>query len=124
MDSHTVIRTLREAEYSSHTSLDETNGRLNDHGTPANRYEHIADSRHAAPEDAAVLSHLTHTMTNIISQFPYREQVLLALTYFEGLTLSDAGQVLGISEAKASAIHAKALLSLKDGCAKLATSTI
>lgn len=42
-----------------------------------------------------------------------REQMVIALYYFEGFTLSRIGDVLGVTESRVSQIHSKALLALR-----------
>jgi RNA polymerase sigma factor FliA len=46
-----------------------------------------------------------------------REQTVLGLYYFEGMTLSQIGDVLGVTESRICQIHTKAVMSLR---AKLA----
>lgn len=41
-----------------------------------------------------------------------RDQVIIALYYFEGLTLAEIGQVLGVTESRVSQLHTKAGLAL------------
>jgi RNA polymerase sigma factor for flagellar operon FliA len=48
-----------------------------------------------------------------INRLPDREKVVLALYYYEGLTLSQIGQVLGITESRVCQIHTKAVLQLR-----------
>jgi RNA polymerase sigma factor FliA len=38
---------------------------------------------------------------------------VVTLYYFEGLTLSEIGQVLGVTESRVSQIHTKAVLQLR-----------
>ena len=44
---------------------------------------------------------------------------MLALYYYEGLTLSEIGEVLGVTESRVCQIHTKAILQLR---ARLADS--
>jgi RNA polymerase sigma factor for flagellar operon FliA len=63
----------------------------------------------AAVEDAE----LRHTMRSEVRNLPERERTVLALYYDEGLTLSEIGQVLGVTESRVSQIHTKAVLQLR-----------
>ena len=47
-----------------------------------------------------------------VKKLPAPESRLIQLVYFEGYTLQDAGEVLGISKSWASRLHAKILESL------------
>jgi RNA polymerase sigma factor for flagellar operon FliA len=48
----------------------------------------------------------------LIAELPKQSAALIRATYFEGLTLQDAGQRLGISKAWASRLHARTLEQL------------
>ncbi|MGI9023652.1 MAG: RNA polymerase sigma factor WhiG [Acidimicrobiales bacterium] len=48
-----------------------------------------------------------------INRLPEREKVVLALYYYENLTLNQIGQVLGITESRVCQIHTKAVLQLR-----------
>lgn len=48
-----------------------------------------------------------------VRQLPERDQVIVALYYYEGLTLSEIGQVLQVSESRVSQLHTRATLALK-----------
>ena len=39
-----------------------------------------------------------------------REKIVLTLYYYEGLTLAEIGQVLGVTESRVCQIHTKAVL--------------
>ena len=49
---------------------------------------------------------------DLVKKLPAPESRLIQLVYFEGYTLQDAGEVLGISKSWASRLHAKILESL------------
>ena len=44
---------------------------------------------------------------------PDRERLVLTLYYYEGLTLSEIGDVLGVTESRVCQIHTKAILQLR-----------
>ena len=48
-----------------------------------------------------------------INRLPEREKVVLALYYYENLTLGQIGQILGITESRVCQIHTKAVLQLR-----------
>jgi RNA polymerase sigma factor FliA len=48
-----------------------------------------------------------------INELPQRERVVLTLYYYEGLTLAEIGQVLGVTESRICQVHTKAVLHLK-----------
>ena len=48
-----------------------------------------------------------------INRMPEREKIVLTLYYYEDLTLTEIGQVLGVTESRVCQIHTKAVLHLK-----------
>jgi RNA polymerase sigma factor FliA len=60
-------------------------------------------------------------LAGAITSLPEREQTVITLYYFEGLTLAEIGRVLGVSESRVSQIHTKAMLVLR---AKLADAPL
>jgi len=52
-----------------------------------------------------------------INQMGDREKTVITLYYYEGLTLAEIGEILGVTESRVSQIHTKSLLQLR---AKLA----
>lgn len=48
-----------------------------------------------------------------LQELPEREREMLSLYYYEGLTLKEIGQVMGVSESRVSQIHGKALTLLR-----------
>ena len=48
-----------------------------------------------------------------ISRLPEREKLVIALYYYENLTLREIGEVLGVTESRVSQLHTKAVLRLK-----------
>jgi RNA polymerase sigma factor FliA len=54
-------------------------------------------------------------LTDAIKRLPEREQLVVALYYYENLTLREIGEVLGVTESRVSQLHTKAVLRLKSG---------
>lgn len=52
-------------------------------------------------------------LAEFITSLGDREKTVLTLYYFEGLTMSEIGQVLGVTESRVCQIHAKAILQLR-----------
>lgn len=82
--------------------------------------EHVAV--HDAPVDndevlqpgrAMEEGELRTAMRREIGRLPEREQAVLVLYYEDGLTLSEIGDALGVTESRISQIHAKAVLQLR-----------
>jgi RNA polymerase sigma factor FliA len=59
------------------------------------------------PLDVAAGEQAQDTFRAAFTRLPEREQVLAVLLYVEGLTLREAGRAIGISESRASQLHAR-----------------
>ena len=64
------------------------------------------------PSDAAEASDLCRAIRELVDELPEQEQKLIRGIYFEGLSIKEAGQRVGISKAWASRVHARTLDSL------------
>jgi RNA polymerase sigma factor for flagellar operon FliA len=49
-----------------------------------------------------------------VGDLPERDRIIVALYYFEGLTLSEIGQVLGITESRVSQLHSRIASALRN----------
>ncbi len=49
----------------------------------------------------------------VLDELPERDKLVIALYYFEGLTLAEIGRVLGVTESRVSQIHSRAILQLR-----------
>jgi RNA polymerase sigma factor FliA len=68
-----------------------------------------------APDPARVLdaSEMRDRVSDEIARLPEREKLVVALYYYENLTLREIGEVLGVTESRVSQLHTKAILRLK-----------
>jgi RNA polymerase sigma factor FliA len=68
-----------------------------------------------APDPAAVMdaTDLKDRMADAIARLPEREKLVVALYYYENLTLREIGEVLGVTESRVSQLHTKAVMRLK-----------
>ncbi|WP_052890097.1 FliA/WhiG family RNA polymerase sigma factor [Thermogemmatispora carboxidivorans] len=69
----------------------------------------------ATPEPASTVERreLLQALSQAIEHLPRRERLLLALYYVEGLSMSEIGRTLGISQSRVSQLHAQTLLHLR-----------
>ena len=65
-----------------------------------------------APDPAKVVdaSELKDRVADAIARLPEREKLVIALYYYENLTLREIGEVLGVTESRISQLHTKAVL--------------
>ena len=68
-----------------------------------------------APDPEALLdaSEVKDRLADAIAALPEREKLVIALYYYENLTLREIGEVLGVTESRVSQLHTKAVLRLK-----------
>lgn len=52
-------------------------------------------------------------LSKAINTLPEREKIVVTLYYYEGLTLAEIGQVLGVTESRICQMHTKAVLQLR-----------
>jgi RNA polymerase sigma factor FliA len=70
---------------------------------------------HGAPDPQALVdqSELRDRIADAIAALPEREKLVVALYYYENLTLREIGEVLGVTESRVSQLHTKAVLRLR-----------
>src|SRR5438105_4550025 len=73
----------------------------------------IADDGAADPQEALASNEVKDRLTEAIGSLPEREQLVVALYYYENLTLREIGEVLGVTESRVSQLHTKAVMRLK-----------
>ena len=73
----------------------------------------ITDPNAVDPESEAQSSELKDRLADAIESLPERERLVIALYYYENLTLREIGEVLGVTESRVSQLHTKAVLRLK-----------
>src|SRR6478736_1465492 len=65
------------------------------------------------PEKIVDASELKDRVADAIARLPEREKLVIALYYYENLTLREIGEVLGVTESRISQLHTKAVLRLR-----------
>jgi RNA polymerase sigma factor FliA len=56
---------------------------------------------------------MREALVGAVRQLPERDQIIVTLYYFEGLTLAEIGQVLGVTESRVSQLHTRCTLNLR-----------
>ncbi|MFE9678733.1 RNA polymerase sigma factor WhiG [Streptomyces sp. NPDC006259] len=78
----------------------------------------LEDTAADNPVEVAEDRELRRFLARAINTLPEREKTVVTLYYYEGLTLAEIGNVLGVTESRVSQIHTKSVLQLR---AKLAS---
>jgi RNA polymerase sigma factor FliA len=73
----------------------------------------ISDPQAADPEAEAQTAELKDRLADAIESLPERERLVVALYYYESLTLREIGEILGVTESRVSQLHTKAVLALR-----------
>jgi RNA polymerase sigma factor FliA len=73
----------------------------------------IKDENAPDPQGALDNVDLREQLASAIQTLPERETLVIALYYFEQLTLREIGEVLGVTESRVSQLHSKAVLRLR-----------
>src|SRR5215211_507203 len=73
----------------------------------------IHDPSAVDPESVAQASELKDRLADAIESLPERERLVVALYYYENLTLREIGEDLGVTESRVSQLHTKAVLGLR-----------
>lgn len=73
----------------------------------------LEDTKAVSPADAFEVDEMKEILAGAISRLPEREKIVVTLYYYEGLTLAQIGEVLGVTESRICQMHTKAVLALK-----------
>ncbi|MGH9041345.1 MAG: RNA polymerase sigma factor WhiG [Acidimicrobiia bacterium] len=65
------------------------------------------------PVEAYEVQEIKHILAEAIKGMPERERLVLNLYYYNGLTLAEIGEVLGVTESRVCQIHTKGILQLR-----------
>lgn len=93
-----TLRDLNRQAAASHANLDDFD-----------LVDELAQAADRSVEDGDA----TASLMRVVEELPERDQVVIALYYFEGLTLAEIGQVLGVSESRVSQVHSRLTRSLR-----------
>ena len=111
MSGEQLQTTLNQISFIGLVALDEmlSGG---DRGDSMTLGDTVADSGQG-PVAAYEVEEMRHILAEAINRMPEREKIVLTLYYYEGLTLAEIGQVLGVTESRVCQIHTKAVLQLR-----------
>jgi RNA polymerase sigma factor for flagellar operon FliA len=117
-DLETIQDDLAEISQLGFAALDQTVGSGE---TTTTLKDLVADPGGISPEAAFQAEETRRMLVDSINRLPDRERLVVTLYYYEGLTLAEIGDVLGVTESRVCQIHAKTVMSLRN---RLAEPTI
>lgn len=83
-------------------------------GETTNMYDIIPDKDVISPVEDMEDKELKAQMVSEIEKLPKKEKLVVALYYYEELTLREIGEILNLSESRVSQIHSKVVKDLKN----------
>ena len=98
---------------SSVVALDELWTVSDSSGDQVSLLDTIQDPGAVDPAQEMDLTDMKDRLADAIARLPEREKLVVALYYYENLTLREIGEVLGVTESRVSQLHTKAVLRLK-----------
>ncbi|HEU0251246.1 MAG TPA: RNA polymerase sigma factor WhiG [Solirubrobacteraceae bacterium] len=104
---------LLTISHSSVAALDEMWSVSDSSGDQVSLMDTIEDPNAPDPSRALDVGDLKDRIAESIASLPEREKLVIALYYYENLTLREIGEVLGVTESRISQLHTKAVLRLR-----------
>jgi RNA polymerase sigma factor for flagellar operon FliA len=92
------LRDLSRQANSNHANLDDFD---------------LADELSSAADHRVEQSDVNASLMRVVDKLAERDKVIIALYYFEGLTLAEIGQVLGVTESRISQVHRRVTETLR-----------
>jgi RNA polymerase sigma factor FliA len=94
-------------------ALDDLMSADGERGEKLSLVDTLEDTRVESPVDAFESEEMKEILARAINRLPEREKIVVTLYYYEGLTLAQIGQVLGVTESRICQMHTKAVLALR-----------
>lgn len=78
----------------------------------------VEDIKIKDPSQTFEVEEMRRVVADAISKLPERERLVITLYHYEGLTMREIGEVLGVSESRVCQMHTKAIFRLRARLAK------
>ena len=104
---------LVQISNSTIVALDELWSVSDSSGDQVSLLDTLTDNSAPDPQKLVDESELRDRIADAIAALPEREKLVVALYYYENLTLREIGEVLGVTESRVSQLHTKAVLRLR-----------
>ena len=109
-DLHTIFT---QVSFVNVVALDELLSSGGERGDKLSLVDTLQDTKADDPVGVFETEETKFLLARAISTLPEREKIVVTLYYYEGLTLAEIGQVLGVTESRISQMHTKAVLQLR-----------
>jgi RNA polymerase sigma factor for flagellar operon FliA len=109
-DLHTIFS---QVSFVNVIALDELLNVGGERGDKLSLVDTLEDTKAEDPVQAFETEETKYLLARSINTLPEREKIVVTLYYYEGLTLAEIGQVLGVTESRICQMHTKAVLQLR-----------
>ncbi len=109
-DLHSIFS---QVSYVNVVALDELLGVSGEKGESLSLGDTLKDNRVEDPVTAFENEETKYLLARAIDQLPEREKIVVTLYYYENLTLSEIGKVLGVTESRVCQMHTKAVMAMR-----------
>jgi RNA polymerase sigma factor for flagellar operon FliA len=109
-DLHTIFS---QVSFVNVIALDELLSVGGERGDKTSLVDTLEDTKAEDPVQAFETEETKYLLAKAINTLPEREKIVVTLYYYEGLTLAEIGQVLGVTESRICQMHTKAVLQLR-----------
>ena len=109
-DLHTIFS---QVSFVNVVALDELMSAGQERGDKLSLVDTLEDTKAEDPVQAFESEETKYLLAKAINTLPEREKIVVTLYYYEGLTLAEIGQVLGVTESRICQMHTKAVLQLR-----------
>lgn len=110
-----------QVSFVSLVALDELVSVGGEKGDKVSLLDTLADTQTEDPVTAFETEEMGEILAKAIGRLSERERTVVSLYYYEGLTLAQIGQILGVTESRVCQMHTKAVMQLR---VRLAESSV
>ena len=103
---------LSQLSYTSMLALEEL-WNVGEKDDKVSLIDSIEDTSSPDPADSFEFEEMKTILADAIKKLPDRERTVIALYYYDNLTLREIGDILGVTESRVSQLHTKAVIRLK-----------
>lgn len=113
LSPHEFQDVLNQISCASVVALDEFWDSTGASQDKVNLIDTLEDADAPDPSRAYRVQAVKEMLAEAIERLPERERIVIGLYYYEGLTLKEIGEILGVTESRVSQLHTKAVLRLR-----------
>ena len=113
MTTEEYLSVLGKLSFVSLVALDELWTVSGDRPDKISLADTVEDVKVKDPSQTFEIEEMKDMIADAINRLPERERIIVTLYYYEGLTMREIGEVLGVTESRVCQMHTKAILRLR-----------